>query len=95
MELYKRSDANVDFATDLQSLAINEGIGLRSFMTAWKYLHMEELIKIRPMSSYGSFQGNPHYYASITHKGIKAIEDVYNNDQEPTYYFPPYREMIF
>lgn len=84
-ELYKQSDANIDYATDLQSIAYNEGIGFRSFMPAFKYLQMEELVRVRP--------GGSSYIASITHKGIKAIEEVFRNENEHTYYFPAYREM--
>ncbi len=84
-ELYKQSDANIDYATDLQDLAFNEGVGMRSFSPAFKYLQMEELIRVRP--------GRSSYIASITHRGIKAIEEVFQNENEPTYYFPAYREM--
>lgn len=85
-ELYKQSDANIDYATDIQNIAFNEGVGMRSFFPAFKYLQMEELIRIRP--------GRSSYVASITHKGIKAIEEVFQDENVATYYFPPYREMV-
>lgn len=84
-ELYKQSNANIDYATNLQNIAFNQGLGLRSFTPAWKYLQMEGLIKVRP--------GSQNYLASITHNGIKAIEEVFFNENDPTYYFPAYREM--
>lgn len=85
-ELYKKSNTNIDYAEDLQMLAYNQGMGMKSFFPAWKYLQMEGLIKVRP--------GRENYYASITHKGIKAIEEVFTDEGVHTYYFPPYREMI-
>lgn len=84
-ELYKQSDANIDVVTNIQALAQNQGMSFKSFTTAWKYLQMEDLIKIRP--------GNNDYLANITHKGIKAIEEVFQDELERTYYFPAYREM--
>lgn len=85
-ELYKESDASIDFACNLRNIASKQGLGLRSFMPAFKYLQMEELIRVRP-----SEQG---YMATITHHGVKAIEEVFRNENESTYYFPSYREMI-
>lgn len=85
-ELYKRSNANIDFAEDLQMLAYNQGMGHRSFFPAWKYLQIEGLIRVR--------HGRDNYYASITHKGIKAIEEVFEDESEYSKYFPPYREMM-
>jgi predicted transcriptional regulator len=85
-ELYKRGNANIDYADDIQTLAYNHGLGFKSFFPAWKYLQLEGLIKIRP--------GRENYYASMTHKGIKAIEEVFWDENKRTEYFPPYREMM-
>jgi predicted transcriptional regulator len=85
-ELYKQSDANIDYATDVQILAYNQGVSFKAFTTAWKYLQMEEMIKIRP--------GGSGYIANITHRGIKAVEEVFQDENERTYYFPAYREMM-
>lgn len=85
-ELYKRSKANIDYAEDMQMLAFNQGQGMKSFYPAWKYLQVEQLIRVRP--------GRENYYASITHKGIKAIEEVFRDENRYTEYFPSYREMM-
>lgn len=86
-ELYKRSKANIDYADDIQALAYNHGMSFKSFFPAWKYLQIEGLIKIKPGS-------RESYYASITHKGIKAIEQVFWDEHKRTEYFPPYWEMM-
>jgi hypothetical protein len=91
-ELYKRSDADIDVVQNLQDIATQLGIHHHQFSPAWKYLHMEELIMMRPAAAFQSPEFR--YQASITHKGIKAIEEVFLNEHQPTYYFPSYREVM-
>ncbi|WP_045113014.1 hypothetical protein [Microscilla marina] len=86
-ELYKRSNADIDTVYDLRELSMSQGIKLLDFLPAWKYLQMEELIRVRFGGSTGRYQ------ACLTHSGLKAIEEVFFNENEPTYYFPAFREM--
>lgn len=92
-ELYKRSNANIDFSCDLHEMAMNQGIKFFDFIPAWKYLQMEELIRMRYGQSNNGMNGK--YTACLTHKGLKAIEEVFHNEIEPTYYFPAFREMQY
>jgi hypothetical protein len=52
---------------------------------------MEELIQLRPYQS-GSNNENSYWF-TITHKGIRAIEEVFLDQYKHTYYFPSYREI--
>jgi predicted transcriptional regulator len=89
-ELYKKSNADVDYVMDLQELATNIGIPMKAFQSAFKYLFMQDLISMRHQNTDNN--GNP-YPTSITHKGIKAVEHVFWNENKSTEYFPPYRQM--
>jgi|GEM_PF-1246175 predicted transcriptional regulator len=89
-EIYKRSNADIDYVMDLQELASNIGVGMRAFQSAFKYLYMQDLISMKHQSSQGNMNGYP---TSITHKGIKALEKVFREETESTEYFPAYREM--
>lgn len=92
-EIYKKSNTDIDFATDLQELAMNLGVGNRAFQSSYKYLYMQDLISMRPnMDNNGG--GGSNYYASITHKGVKAVEEVFRFPEKASEYFPPYREMM-
>lgn len=86
-EIYKRSNADIDTAYDLRELSLNHGMKFLDFLPAWKYLQMEDLIRVRFR------QSSNKYYACMTHQGLKAIEEVFFNENKPTYYFPAYREM--
>lgn len=90
-ELYQQSNADIDQVFDLQNVASNRGIGIKSFQSAYKYLYMQDLISIQPNKSQGE---NGMYFVSITHKGIKSIEDVFRDVLKSTEFFPPYREMM-
>ncbi|MCC5945562.1 MAG: hypothetical protein JJT94_11560 [Bernardetiaceae bacterium] len=90
--LYKKADANMDAVYDMQELAMQAGMNHNQFLSAWKYLHMEELIQVRPYHEQSAQEGR--YHARLMHKGIKAIEEVFLNENQYTYYFPAYREMM-
>lgn len=91
LELYQQSKADIDFVCDLQILSSHKGIGLKSFQSAYKYLYMQDLIHIHPSQT----QNDAHnYFVSITHKGIKALEDVFRDITKSTEYFASYREMM-
>lgn len=89
-EIYKRSNADIDYVMDLQELASNIGVGMRAFQSAFKYLYMQDLISMKHSNSYGNMNAYP---TSITHKGIKAVEKVFRDETQSTDYFPAYREM--
>jgi len=91
-EMYRRSNADMDFVIDVQKIAEQFGIQNRNFQSVFKYLYMEEFIQVRSMGQQGG--QNENYQASIKHKGLRAIEDVYQNMNQPTHYFPAYRQMM-
>lgn len=88
--LYRKSNASSDFATNLRDMAANEGLGYRSFKSAFDYLSKEGLIKMRTNSD----DPEHFYYASITEDGIDAIEEAFRDENVETAYFPPFREMM-
>jgi predicted ArsR family transcriptional regulator len=90
-EMYKRSNADIDFVLDVQKIAEQLGIHNRNFQSVFKYLYMEEFIQVRAMNQ----QGGESYQASIKHKGIRAVEEVFQNPNRATDYFPSYREMMY
>ncbi|MCC5945561.1 MAG: hypothetical protein JJT94_11555 [Bernardetiaceae bacterium] len=89
-EMYKRSHADMDFVMDVQKIADQFGMNHRSFQSVFKYLYMEEFIQVRSMNQ----QSGDSYQASIKHKGIRAVEETYQNLNKPTQYFPSYRDMM-
>ncbi len=84
--LYISSGGSCEVAKNIQNLADYNGIVSREFRKVFSYLVEEELIKRHGDEEEG-------FHASLTHKGIKAIEEVFINPMEKTYYFPPYSEM--
>lgn len=92
-ELYKRSNADIDYVMDFQQLAGDLGIGMKAFQACFKYLYMQDLIKMRQQNG-GRDNGNNNYPASITHRGIRAVEEVFRDENRKTEFFPPYREMM-
>jgi acyl-coenzyme A thioesterase PaaI-like protein len=38
-------------------------------------------------------EGGTEFHAVLTHKGVKAVEEVFLDNQKQTYYFPAYKEM--
>lgn len=89
-EIYKKSNADIDYVIELQELAGNLGIGMKAFQAAFKYLYMHDFISMKRQN-----QENSNYYpTSITHQGIKVVEEVFRNEQKRTEHFPAYREMM-
>lgn len=91
LELYQQSRADIDFVCDLQIISSHKGIGVKSFQSAYKYLYMQDLVNIHPSQTQNDVN---NYFVSITHKGVKALEEVFRDITKPTEYFPPYREMM-
>lgn len=85
MAVYNATDAVYDQSVNVQTLAANAGMSGMAFRKIYQYLVEEGLLK--PVEQPGGF------YAYITHKGIKAIEEVFIDQYQPTYYFPAYRDM--
>ncbi len=94
LELYKQSNADIDYAYDLREMANQIGIGNRSFQSAYKYLYMQDLISMRPTSDSNGGGNGSSYLATITHKGIKAVEETCRRANQATEFFPAYREMM-
>ncbi|MGF1532452.1 MAG: hypothetical protein ACFCUI_02015 [Bernardetiaceae bacterium] len=86
--LYIASEADYDHAMNLEMLGQNRGLRGKDLKKSYNYLKEEGFITPKEMGP------DLRYHASITHKGVKAVEEVFRNEYEPTYYFPPYREMI-
>lgn len=84
--LYISSGGSHEVAKNMKNLADYNGIVSREFRKVFSYLVEEELIKRHDGEE-------DSYYASLTHKGIKAVEEVFIDPLEKTYYFPPYAEM--
>lgn len=91
-ELYRQGNADIDQARDLRELASNLGLNSKSFNAAFKYLYMQDLISMKPSSM--NNEGQSSYFATITHRGIKAVEDALRQANQATNYFPAYREMM-
>ncbi len=87
--LYKKSNASTDYSSNLLEMGMQEGLGYKTFKSAFDYLSAEQLIRLRSQSDNREY----FYYASITEKGIKAIEEVFDDETRSTSYFPAYREM--
>jgi predicted transcriptional regulator len=84
--LYISSGGSSEVAKNMKNLADYNGIVSREFRKVFSYLVEEELIKRHDSEE-------ESYFGSLTHKGIKAIEEVFIDPFEKTYYFPPYAEM--
>jgi len=83
--LYIAVGGHYDFVKNIKVLAEHNAISSRDFKSAFRYLSEENLIELS--------NGEEEYYGSITHKGLKAVEDVFIDTNQPTYYFPAYRDM--
>jgi predicted transcriptional regulator len=88
--LYKKSNANTDFTFNLRDLALEEGLGYKTFKSVFDYLCSEGLLRIRMQSDNREY----FYHATITERGINAVEEVFQDETQPTDYFPAYREMM-
>ena len=93
IELYRQSNTDPDKAMNLYEIASKQGMSPRNFKPAWKYLMMEELIQAKPYQDSSNSNYDTSYWFSITHKGIRAIEEVFLDEYKHTYYFPSYREI--
>ncbi|MGB0524934.1 MAG: hypothetical protein ACPGJS_18320 [Flammeovirgaceae bacterium] len=85
LALYIACDADCDFSINMEQLAEQRQIPYKRFLKAFRYLVDENFIQ--------RAEGGGEAQASITHKGIKVLEEVFLDSQKQTYYFPPYREM--
>lgn len=83
--LYITVNGRYEMTRDISMLADHNGIGNRDFKSIFRYLAEEELIESR--------KGDNEYYAGLTHKGLKAVEEVFHDTHKKTYYFPSYSEM--
>lgn len=83
--LYIAANADYDHALNTETLAESRGLSGKDFKKSYKYLCEEEFIVPK--------DGGSAYHARLTHKGIKALEEVFLDEYEPTYYFPAYRDM--
>ena len=83
--LYITVNGRYEMAKDISVLADHNGISSRDFQSIFRYLQEEELIEPR--------KGENEYHAGLTHKGLKAVEEVFFDVNQKTYYFPSYAEM--
>jgi len=93
IELYRQTNADLDRVINLQEIASKQGMSPRNFKPAWQYLMMEELIQLRPYQDSSNPSYDMSYWFTITHKGIRAVEEAFLDEYKNTYYFPSYREM--
>lgn len=84
--LYITVNGHYNFTKDLRMLADHNGVNARDFKSAFTYLIEEALIESRESE-------NNEYFACLTHKGIKAVENVFIDVTQSTQYFPAYKEM--
>lgn len=84
--LYIATEADYEHAQNLKDLAESRGITGNRYRKVMTYLSEEGFIGRKD-------GGNEHMY-TISHKGIKIVEEVFLDQYAPTYYFPPYREMM-
>ena len=91
--LYKRSNAQTELAFNLRDLANQRGMGYHAFRSAYDFLVAEDLMQPRHYTSATDMQEG-YFFASITIKGINAIERVFRNTHQDSQYFPPYSQMV-
>jgi hypothetical protein len=84
--LYIASNADYEHAINLELLAQNRGLGNAALRKIFRYLVEERFIEPRE-------EGGTEFHAVLTHKGVKAVEEVFLDNQKQTYYFPAYKEM--
>ena len=93
--IYKRSNANPEMSFNMRDLASQHGLGYHAFRSAYEYLISEELMKPRYYTGGSGDAQDSHFYASITTKGMNAIEEVFKNPHEDSTYFPAHNRMMF
>jgi hypothetical protein len=91
--LYKKSNAQTEMSFNIRDLASQHGMGYHSFRSAYDYLIAEELIQPKYYTGNSDTQDG-YFHASITIKGINAIEEVFKNMHKESTYFPPYHKMV-
>lgn len=83
--IYIASDADYEYSLNVMQIGEQRGFSDRETQKIFKYLLEEKFIELR--------DGGGEYQAAITHKGVKAVEEVFIDQQKSTYYFPAYREI--
>jgi len=92
--LYKRANANSEMSFNMRDLASQNGLGYHSFRSAYEYLVAEELIQPRHYSG-GNEGQDTYFYASMTTKGMNAVEESFKNTHQDSAYFPAYHRMMY
>ena len=82
--LYAKTQAKAVSVGDLGLIALEKGLAKHEFERIVQYLVQESLIS-NPVDG---------VYAQLTHKGIRAIELVFQDINRPSDYFPAYTRMI-
>lgn len=83
--LYIASEADYEHALNLETLGENRGLSAREVRRIFQYLQEEGFIREK--------DGGGDFHASLTHKGIKSVEEVFLDLNRQTYYFPAYSIM--
>jgi predicted transcriptional regulator len=86
LAVYNLTDASYEQAVNIQALAANVGLNGAQLRKVFAYLLEEGLLRANETAG-GDF------FANLTHKGTKAVEEVFIDQYQATYYFPAYREM--
>lgn len=84
--LYIASNADCFHAMNVERLGESRGVSGASFRKVFHYLAEEGFLERK--------DGGTDFLAVITHKGVKVVEEVFLDQYEQTYYFPPYRDMM-
>jgi predicted transcriptional regulator len=88
LAIYHATDASYEHTVNVQLLAAQVGLNGAQLRKAVAYLLEEGLLRAVDLGGQASEQ-----LASLTHKGAKAVEEVFIDQYQATYYFPAYREM--
>jgi len=83
--LYIATEADYDHALNVGIIGENRGLSAREVRRIFQYLHEEGFIKEK--------DGGSDFHASLTHKGVKSVEEVFLDLNRQTYYFPAYAIM--
>jgi predicted transcriptional regulator len=87
LAIYNATDASYEHPVNVPSLAAQVGLNGAQLRKALAYLLEEGLLRAADLGGPGE------QLASLTHKGTKAVEEVFIDQYQATYYFPAYREM--
>ena len=91
--LYKNANSQTELSFNMRDLASQNGLGYQAFRSAYDYLIAEDLVQPR-YNTGGADTQDSYFYASITVKGINAIEETFSNANRQSNYFPPYHQMV-